>query len=105
MLLIEHEHVQMSARGALVRRDLARHGAARDVCVRVGRLFDVLKEHDRPPFATFDDFDLFLREVTYRPSLFVEDADVQADELDAGSECRLRALGESQQDQHRFHAM
>ena len=52
----------------------------------------------------FGDFDLVLREIAYRPSLFVKDADIQADELDAGSECRLRALGESQQDQHRFHA-
>src|SRR5260370_159911 len=86
VLLIEQQHVQVTACGALIRGDLARDGVSRDVRERLRWLGDVLKKNHRPLLAVFDDLDLVLFDVLDRTALLVRDADVEADQFDAGLE-------------------
>ena len=99
--LIEDEDVQAAARRPLIRRHLARDRAARDLLVGLGRLFDVLKEDDRPCPSGLGHFNFVLLQVPNGTTVRVSDLDVEPHEFDAGFErrrlwrCSLRRSGRS----------
>src|SRR5207247_4891999 len=84
--LIEDEYVQMTPRGALIRRHFAGHGVTRDLGVRLGRLFDVLEQHDGTDVAMLGDFHLVLAQIANRTAVCVDDAYVETRQLHARSE-------------------
>jgi hypothetical protein len=101
VLLVEYQDVEMTARRALVRRDLTRDRPSRHVRVGARRLLDVLKQQDGPRAALFDDFDFVGTEVAHRVPLCVQHAYVEPDDLRSGTKdrlCRLRGRGRRERD-------
>ena len=86
MKLVEDDGVEMPARSALVRGDLARDRVPGDVRVRLRGLLDVLEEDDRARMAFFQDFDFVLAKVADWPAVSIGDLNIEAHQLDARPE-------------------
>ena len=92
MHLVEHEHIDVSVRGTLVRRDLCRNGALSGLGVRPARRFHALEQQHGPRRAVLIDAQLVRTEIDDWPAFVVGDADVETHELEAGAEHRRGGL-------------
>ena len=86
--LVEHEQVEVSSRGAAVRRDLRGQRPQRRLLVHARRLADVLEEQQRKRLPVFDDLEFFRPDVAHRPAVPIGYADVEAHQIHAGLEDR-----------------
>ncbi len=92
-VLIDDERVQAAGATPFVRAHLRRLGVRQYRRRRRHRPLDEFGSHDAPLLPRDGDHEIGRRETTHRPALFVDDADVDGDDLDSAAKRRQLLVG------------